>query len=237
MLTNGMAVIGRWASVLFGLGCWMAVVPASAAGTERMVKSVTGATRVVLEAPGDMTIAPAREDRLTIEAEPKVLARLEAVLRGDTLTIRAKDEIRTQKGIRYTLGLRAFKGLDITGSANAVVRGFGGTEMVVAVTGSGNVELDAIKPTRLSLKVPGSGNIEASGEGPALTISIEGSGNVDAAGFVARKAVASIEGSGGIRVRAEETLKASIDGAGNIEYAGRAKVSKSIGGAGNIDPM
>ena len=236
-MTNGLGSIGRWGWSLILTSSLLGIAPAGAAGTERMTKSVAGAAKVVLESPGDLTISPGSEDKLVIEAEPKVLARLEAVVRGDTLTIRAKESIRTDKGIYYTLSLRSFKGVEVTGSGNVEVGRFSGTEMAATVTGSGNIELNGIKPTKLSLKIPGSGNIEVSGEGPVVDIRINGSGNIDAAKFVARKAEARIDGSGGIRVRAEETLKASIDGAGNIEYAGRAKVSKSIGGAGNIDPM
>ncbi len=226
----------QWFGIVVGFAC-LASVPAGAASVERMVKPANGVTRVVLEAPGELSIAPGQDEKVVIEAEPKVLARLEAVVKGDTLTLRAKESIRTDKGIRYTLTIRAFRGFDLASSGNAEVRGFSGTDMTVQISGSGNIEMNGIKSPNLTLKIPGSGNITASGEGAVLTAVIEGSGNIEADRYAARKADVRIDGSGGIRVRAEETLKAAIDGSGNIEYTGRAKVTKSITGAGNIDRM
>lgn len=208
---------------------------AQAAGVEKMVKATPGVTRVVMDAPGELTIKPGNDEKVVIEAEPKVLAKLEAVVSGDTLTLKTKGNFRTDKGIFYTVTLLKFRSVKTLSSGNVAISGFSGNEIDVLASGSGDIVLSGIKPTRLSLKIVDAGNITASGEGAQFSAQIEGSGNIDALKFVARRAEASIEGAGNISLRAEESLKAKIDGVGNIEYAGKARVSKEINGAGNIE--
>lgn len=208
---------------------------AQAAGLERMTTATPGVTRVVMDAPGELTIRPGQDEKVIIEAEPKVLAKLEAVVRGDTLTLKTKGSFRTDKGIRYSVTIRGFRSLKTLSSGNASVSGFSGGDIDIQAGGSGNIDLANLKPRGLTLRIIDSGNISVSGEGTTLNASIDGAGTIDAVKFTARRVEASIDGSGDIRVRAEETLKASIEGAGNIEYAGKARVTKSINGAGNID--
>lgn len=208
---------------------------AQAAGLERMTTPTPGVTRVVMDAPGELTIRPGQDEKVVIEAEPKVLAKLEAVVRGDTLTLKTKGSFRTDKGIRYSVTIRGFRALKTLSSGNASVSGFSGGDVDIQAGGSGNIDLVNLKPRSLTLKISDSGTVTASGEGATLNASIDGAGTIDAVKFTARRVEASIEGAGDIRVRAEETLKASIEGAGNIEYAGKARVTKSINGAGNID--
>jgi hypothetical protein len=212
-----------------------AMEQAQAAGVEKMVKATPGVTQVVMDAPGELTIKPGNDEKVVIEAEPKVLAKLEAVVSGDTLTLKTKGNIRTDKGIFYTVTLRKFRSVKTLSSGNVAISGFSGNEIDVLASGSGDIVLSGIKPTRLSLKIVDAGNITASGEGAQFSAKIEGSGNIDAMKFAARRAEASIEGAGNISLRAEESLKATIDGVGNIEYAGKARVSKQINGAGNIE--
>jgi hypothetical protein len=212
-----------------------AIGQAQAVGVEKMVRAAPGVTQVVMDAPGELVIKPGNDEKVVIEAEPKVLAKLEAVISGDTLTLKTKGNIRTDKGIFYTVTLRKFRSVKTLSSGNVAIAGFGGNDIDVLASGSGDIALSGIKPTRLSLKIVDAGNITASGEGAQFSARIEGSGNIDAIKFVARRAEASIDGAGNISLRAEETLKASIDGVGNIEYAGKARVSKQINGAGNIE--
>ena len=101
--------------------------------------------------------------------------------------------------------------------------------------GSGDIGLKNIKAGRLSILLKSSGNVEASGSGKSVVARIDGAGNIDTTNYNAQTVDARIEGSGTIRVHADESLKAAIGGAGNIEYKGKAKVTQSITGAGNVE--
>ena len=210
---------------------------ATAAAAETMTKPATGATRVVFSTPGELIVKPGSEEKVVIEAEAKVLPKLDVSMSGGTLTITSKGSFKTEKTLRYTVTLKTFRGLKADGSGNSLVEGFSGGDMEVEAGGSNNVEVKNVKADRLKLVITSAANIEASGSGKTVVARIDGTGNIDAVGFHAKSADTTLEGSGTIRVYADENLKAVLNGAGNIEYKGNAKVAKTINGAGSVDPI
>ena len=226
------------------LGALLAGV-ATAAAAETMTKPATGATRVVFSTPGELIVKPGSEEKVVIEAEAKVLPKLDVSMSGGTLTITSKGSFKTEKTLRYTVTLKTFRGLKADGSGNSLVEGFSGGDMEVEAGGSNNVEVKNVKADRLKLVITSAANIEASGSGKTVVARMvqlqqtkqQCTGNIDAVGFHAKSADTTLEGSGTIRVYADENLKAVLNGAGNIEYKGNAKVAKTINGAGSVDPI
>jgi hypothetical protein len=215
------------------IGFGLAVV-SLAANAEQMTRPAAGVTRVVFNTPGELTIRPGADEKVVVEAEPKVLAQLDISVKGDTLVLASKGQFKTDKGLKYTVSIKAFRGLKTEASGNSTIDGFAGSDADVELGGSGDAGLKNMKYGRLGILIKGSGNVEATGSGKALTARIDGSGNIDTTGYTAQVVEARLDGSGNIRVHADETLKAAIGGAGNIEYKGKAKVTQSVTGAGNV---
>lgn len=209
----------------------------SSAVAEVMTRPADGVTRVVFKTPGDLAIRVGAQEKLTVEAEPKVLAQLDISVKGDTLTLSSKGSFKTEKGLKYTLTIKSFRKLRSEGSGNSAIEGFAGNDIDVEAAGSGDISLKNVKPGRLQIAIPGSGNVEAAGSGKSLLARIDGAGNIDAAKFQAQVVEARLDGSGNIRIHADESLKAVISGAGNIEYKGKAKVTQSITGAGSVERL
>ncbi|MBL0123208.1 MAG: DUF2807 domain-containing protein [Betaproteobacteria bacterium] len=204
---------------------------------EVMTRPAAGVTRIVFKTPGELQIRQGTEEKLTVQAEAKVLAQLDISTKNDILTLGSKGNFKTDKGLKYTLTLKSFRSLKTEGSGSSSVEGFAGPEMDFEGAGSGDISIKNIKPGRMNIVIKGSSNIDVSGSGKQLIARIDGSGTIDAVKFQAQAAEARIDGSGNISVNAEETLKATIGGAGNIEYKGKAKVTQSITGAGNINRL
>jgi Putative auto-transporter adhesin, head GIN domain len=209
----------------------------STAVAEVMTRPADGVTRVVFKTPGDLSIRVGAQEKLTVEAEPKVLAQLDISVKGDTLTLSSKGSFKTEKGLKYTLTIKSFRKLRTEGSGTSAIEGFEGSDIDVEAAGSGDISLKNVKPGRLQIVIPGSGNVEAAGSGKSLLARIDGAGNIDAMKFQAQVVEARLDGSGNIRVYADESLKAAISGAGNIEYKGKAKVTQSITGAGSVERL
>jgi Putative auto-transporter adhesin, head GIN domain len=209
----------------------------SFAVAEVMTRPADGVTRVVFKTPGDLSIRVGAQEKLTVEAEPKVLAQLDISVKGDTLTLSSKGSFKTEKGLKYTLTIKSFRKLRSEGSGNSVIEGFAGNDIDVEAAGSGDIALKDVKPGRLQITIPGSGNVEATGSGKSLLARIDGAGNIDAVNFLAQVVEARLDGSGNIRIHADESLKAAIGGAGNIEYKGKAKVTQSVTGAGSVERL
>ncbi|HEY6962048.1 MAG TPA: DUF2807 domain-containing protein [Gaiellaceae bacterium] len=107
----------------------------------------------------------------------------------------------------------------------------------VALTGSGMLTLTGIAQRELTVLVPGSGLVRASGRVDTLTVSMPGSGDAELRGLVAKKAHATLAGSGTIAVTATDTLDGNVGGSGAILYAGNPlHVTTSVTGTGAITP-
>ncbi|CAN5465082.1 hypothetical protein BH11PSE11_BH11PSE11_04080 [soil metagenome] len=219
-------------AVTFGV---FATVISHAALAEVVTKPADGVSKVIFKTTGDLAVRVGSEEKLTIEAEPKVLAQLDIGIKNGTMTLASKGSFKTDKPLKFTLVIKSLQTLKGDGSGNVVIEGFSGNDIDVDEAGSGNIELKNIKPGKLTLLLSGSGNIEAAGSGKSVTARIGGSGNIDTLKFKAQVVEARIDGSGDIKVHADETLKAVISGAGNIGVKGKAKVTESISGAGSID--
>lgn len=213
------------------------VLANSSAVAEVTTRPADGVTRVVFKTPGDLSIRVGAQEKLTVEAEPKVLAQLDISIKGDTLTLSSKGSFKTEKALKYTLTIKAFRKLKTEGSGSSVIEGFAGNDIDVEAAGSGDIALKNVKPGKLSISIPGSGNVEAVGSGKSLLARIDGAGDINAAKFQAQVVEARLDGSGNIRVHADESLKAVISGAGNIEYKGKAKVTQSVTGAGSVERL
>lgn len=220
-----------------GVGLSMVQVIGHAAALEKKTYPTAGVTRIEFATPGELVVKPGAEEKLVIEAEPKVLAALDPVVKGDSLNMRSKGSFKTEKGVTYTLTIKAFRSLKTTGSGNSRVENFEGREMDVTAAGSGSIDLKGLVAERMSLLIANSGDISAKGRAKTLAARIDGAGTLDAASVPARAVDAKLAGSGSIRVHAEETLKANLSGAGSIEYKGNPKLTQSISGAGSIDRM
>lgn len=221
-------ICGGW---LVGMGLALASTWALA---DQITRPAGGVTRIVFNTPGELVVRPGTEEKLLVEAEAKVLAQLDINVKGETLTLATKGSFKTDKGLKYTLTIKSFRGLKTGASGNSSIEGFSGSDVDVELGGSGDVGLKNMKAGRLGIMIKNAGNVEASGSGRSVVARIDGSGNIDTTNFQAMNVEAKLDGSGTIRVHADESLNAAISGAGNIEYKGKAKVTQSVTGAGNI---
>ena len=225
----------RWVAAVAAVSASALVI--AAAHAEQMTLPATGATQVSINTVGDLVIRPGTDEKVIVEAEPKVLAKLDVSTKGDTLTITTKGDFSTQKPVKFTVTLRALRRLTTSGSGSSLVEGFSGPNFDVDVNGSGDVSLKNIKSTKLNVRLQASGNVDATGSGTTVIARVDGSGNIDARDYKARVVEATIDGAGNIYVHADESLKASIGGAGSIEYKGKPKVSQNVTGAGTVGPL
>ena len=228
-----MFMTGRTLCVGLAMGMGLALAPMQSFA-DQLVRPAAGVTRIVFNTPGELLVRPGAEQKLLVEAEAKVLAQLDISVKGDTLTLASKGSFKTDKGLKYTLTIKAFRALKTGASGNSRIEGFSGSDVDIELGGSGDVGLKNVTAGRLGILIKNSGNVEATGSGKSVVARIDGAGNIDTTNFPAPVVEARLDGSGTIRVHADESLKAAIAGAGNIEYKGKAKVTQSITGAGNV---
>ena len=191
---------------------------ALAAPTATDVRELSAFDEVVWEAAGELSVEQSQRERLSIEAEPAVLAKIVAEVRERRLRLGvAPGSIQTRHPIRFRLETRQLLALETHGSGAVRIGALSTPQLLLVLSGSGDIQLAQLNARNLEVRLSGAGNVAIDG------------GQV-------RDAQVSIGGSGQVRVPASERLTASIAGSGMVLYRGRPRIAQSITGAGSIRP-
>jgi hypothetical protein len=221
-------------STAAGLAVWRA---GRAESLSVRVRPLDGIDSVRWEAAGELRILQVRDrERLTVEAEPAVLAQVAAEVHGRKLRIGfGPHRVQTRQPIRFTLEVRTLARLD-TGASGAVHAGpLAVPALAVRLGGSEALSFDEVRARTLDVRLDGAGEIRiAGGEVERQTVVIAGAGRYLAPAMASRSADLAIEGSGDLQVAVSERLDVRIGGSGEVVYRGDPHVVKSIPGAGEV---
>lgn len=208
------------------------------AATTTEQRPVANFDRIDWQAIGELQVEQTGRERLAIEAEPAVLAKVIAEVRQGTLRIAfAPGRIDTRQPIRFRLEVKSLRALQAGGSGEIRIGALATSELALRLTGSDNVHVARLDARSLDARLEGSGDLHIAG-GSVLTqrVGLFGSGSHIAPALACRDAQASIEGSGNIELAASERLAARIDGSGDISYHGRPQVQQTVNGSGSVHP-
>lgn len=226
-------------SVLLRLGVVLALTTGvfHSAHAQQLNRPAPGVTSVHFDLPAQLSVRAGIDERITVDADPRVLDKIEIVQRGPLLVLSSKGSFSVSKPIKISLTVKTLQHLRSTSSGMTTIDGLAGDDLAIEAAGSGDVAMRAMKYERVLLDLPGSGTLSITGSGRSVRARLNGSGVIDASGFTARNVQASLDGSGDIQVNATESLTAGIGGAGRIGYVGRPRVSQSISGAGSVEKL
>jgi hypothetical protein len=210
--------------------------PARAASPSVDTRSVAGFDEVAWDAVGELSIEQSGREHLRIEAEPDVLRRIVARVRGRRLEIGiAPGSIESRLPIRFRLELDRLRRLDLRGAGHAVTGALRVDELRLDLGGSVDLRVASLRARRLDLMHAGAGDVSiAGGRVEAQQVTLDGSGAIDLSALDAREADALLAGSGRISLAAAQRLGARIDGSGDIVYRGRPQLTQVVRGAGEV---
>jgi len=228
------------APLLLAVASWAALwLPAPAwAATE--TRTVPEFQAITLQAGLELTVRQGPQQPLTLTAEDRVLALLEAVVEtsssGPTLVLRYKrgSSVYTPYKVRATVVVPRLSAINVAGSGDVRLEAFNTPALKLSIAGSGDIVAQGLTAEELQVSVAGSGDVRGSGSARRLLVSVAGSGDVGLAGLRADDVVVSIAGSGDVAVQAQSTLDVSIVGSGDVQYTGAATVKQTIRGSGSI---
>jgi hypothetical protein len=211
---------------------------AFAAPTATEVRELDAFDEVLWDAAGELLVEPSHRERLSIEAEPAVLAKIVAEVRQRRLRIGfAPGSVRTQHPIRFRLETRQLAALETRGSGSVRIAALSTPKLLLVLDGSCDIQLVQLSARSLEVRLAGAGDVAmGAGEVDTQRVSIDGSGSYSALRLASRHAEVSIGGSGAVRVAASEQLKVGIAGSGELLYRGHPQITQSITGAGSVRP-
>jgi predicted ester cyclase len=189
---------------------------------------------VSLQGVGTLLIAQGDTESLTIEAEPKVLRRIETEVRGGTLTIRPARSFTTREAITYHLMVKQLSAIELSGAGVVEVPALSSEQLRLTLDQAGSLTIEQLTATTLEVASSGNGAITLAGSVDQQTVTLSGAAQYDASGLQSRAAAISADGAAQAVVNVTETLQASAGGAARIQYIGNPEVSEDVSAAGSV---
>lgn len=150
-----------------------------------------------------------------ISADENLLPVIETVVQGDTLTIRAKGNLRPRKKITVTLSSAALRGVELTGGIRFAAKQVAGPELKLTSTGAASFSIG--------------------GAVTHLEADLTGACKLTASSLETQEADLTLVGASEAEVNVTDRLKVSVAGASSLTYSGNPKtVDKDIAGVGTI---
>jgi hypothetical protein len=203
-------------------------------GTGGEARDVRDFQEVELQGIGTLRITQGDTESLTIEAEPRLLRRIETTVRNSRLTIRPSRPIRTREQIIYNLTLKQLTALDISGAGRAEAAQITGDRIHVGLSGAGAMAINALTATTLDVAVSGNGVCALSGTVDSQTVVLSGASRFEAADLASNAASVVVQGAAKATVRVSGTLNAQVSGAGQVDYIGDPAITQQVAGVGRL---
>ena len=197
-------------------------------------RPVSGFDRVSLQGVGTLVIEQGDTESLTIDAEPRVLRRIETEVQDGTLYIRPDRGFKTREAITYSLTVDDLTGIELSGAGQVQAQRLETDDFSLNVSGAGSVAIDELVAETLGVEATGNASITLGGSVDSQTVTFGQAGTYDAANLESRVATVTVDGAAQAIVNVSESLEASASGASNIVYYGNPSVSESTSGVGRV---
>lgn len=204
-------------------------------------RAVSGYTKVVFSAPGELTISQGDSEALRIEAEDNLLPYLHTTVENGVLRISVEPMMTTlqpTRPIRYTLSVKSLDSLTLTGSGDIRAEKLESERFALTLTGSGDISLGELAAQNSVLaNLTGSGSLNVDSLSAAsLTLTLSGSGDVDFTDLQTGTLTTVINGSGTFTAAGKvDAQTAQLNGSGSYRASGLESASAEISVLGSGD--
>lgn len=197
-------------------------------------REVEAFDEVDLQGIGTLVITQGALGPLTIEAEARVLPRIETAVRDGRLTIRPLRPFRTRQPITYAVSVEQLTAIDVSGAGRVEAARFAADQLRLGVSGAGTALLPELSAGSLDVVGAGDATLELSGAVDRQRVELSGASEYLADDLASRAASLVVAGASQATVRVSETLEANISGAGRVAYYGDPSVTQEVSGAGRL---
>ena len=182
-----------------------------ATGSDERHLAWSGGDRIDIALPGNVHLRGGDGSEIVVRGAPDVIARVE--LRGHRLVLGCG--FGGAPAIDVTLPGKAFRRIDLAGSAR--------------------LDLEKVEQRELALKISGSGSVRGQGSIDRLSLRISGSGDARLADLSTRELSLKISGSGSVEAAPKDEADISISGSGSVRLLTRpAQLRTHVSGSGRI---
>jgi hypothetical protein len=187
----------------------------------------------------DFILVAGTEGEITIEGESNLLEHIVTEIKNGNLVVKVKNKVNLSpswnKTIKVTIPFKDINNVSLAGSGDLWNEDkITSNNLDVSLAGSGDIILN-VETTSLEGSLAGSGDLTLKGNTNDLNVKVAGAGDISAFGLQANNTIASVAGSGDIKIVSNKSLKARVAGSGDIEYKGNPeKEDTKVSGSGTI---
>ncbi len=173
---------------------------------------------------------------VTIRANENLQDVIEAVVVGDTLTLRVKDStlINGPLTMVATVSNDVFEGVSASGAATATVPATAVTTFPIDASGASTVEVTGVASSSVSVTATGASTVTVSGAATSATIRAEGASTVRAKGLPLTSLQVTATGASTAFGNVSGTLTGEATGASTVTITGTPTNTVSSTGASTV---
>jgi len=189
---------------------------------------------VALEGVGTLVIEQGETESLSIEAEPRVLRRIETAVSNGRLTIRPDRSFETREPITYYLTVRQLSGIELSGAGQIQAGQLSADHLRLTGSGAGSMIVDNLTATSLEMMAAGNMQSQLAGAVDSLTVTLSDAARIAAPNLTSRVASISASGASQATINVSESLDARVSGAARVEYIGNPSLTQDVSAAGSL---
>jgi len=182
----------------------------------------------------NVVITQTNTESLVIEADENLLPIIDTKVKGNTLVISTKENIRDSKELNIYISFKNLEKLDISGACDLKSEGMlKFSTLRFEASGASEIELD-LTADKLVCDYSGASEIEFSGSAKQCDIEISGASELKAFDLVCEEMELRVSGAADAKVNASESLRVNASGAASVKYKGNPNIDQRVSGAGSI---
>ncbi|WP_160164075.1 head GIN domain-containing protein [Nafulsella turpanensis] len=199
------------------------------------IRNVGPFSALEVEGEYEIVLQEGTNPRVAIETDENLHKYIEAVVEGNTLTIKNVEEIEASEGTKLLITYLDLHEVKIGGAAKIFNEGMLETdELRIVVEGAGLLDL-GLQVNELNLRLGGAGSINLYGEAEEQRLELSGAGSLDALELESERCEIYLSGFGSAGVFVTESLEAEVSGVGGIRVKGDPEnISSEITGLGGV---
>lgn len=208
--------------------------PTALPATPGEARQVSDFQELDLQGSGTLILRQGDSESLTIDAEEKILKRIESSVQRGRLTIQPARSYKTNEPITYYLTARRLSYIALSGSTRLEAEQLSADQLQLTLKGSSSLAIANLTADVLDLEVSGSVRVDLAGTVDQQTATIGGTSVYNAGNLASRQATVSVDGTAQATVNASESLYASASGASKVMYLGNPNVQQETSGVGAV---
>ena len=226
----------RYGAIVAGVAAPPTETPVTEEGRGE-VRDIRDVQEVALEGVGTLLIEQGETESLTIDAEPKVLQRIETEVVNGRLTIRPDRSFKTREQITYYLTITQLTAIDLAGAGRVEAAQLNSDQLSIDANGAGAVAIDNLTANALDVTIAGNVQAQLAGTVDSQTVTASDAAKYAAADLASRVAAVTASGAAQVAVNVSESLDAHVSAAARVEYTGNPAVTQDVSGVGSLNDV